>query len=173
MRWYACSNRHIRGGRRGCKPAHNHRSLAGGIGNGTPPGGWQEAAELIPMQEAQQLVKASGFQAAARSTGLASTATRTEGWVPLLIYAGICTCADQGGAHKQHTAQHGACYIQQNQCCLPAYLCCPWLQHGLDMQNVSKAAVQVGRSCAGLTACVVIHHSATSAWKLPLTSAYC
>ncbi len=32
---------------------------------GTPPVGWQEAAELIPMQEAQQLVKASGLQALA------------------------------------------------------------------------------------------------------------
>jgi hypothetical protein len=137
---------------------HNHRSLAGGMRNRYTPGGWQEAADLIPMQEAQQLVKASGLQVAARSTGLTSTAMKTEGWVPLLIYAGICTCTSQGFAHKQHTAQHGACYMQQNECCLPAYLTlCPWLQHGLDMRNGSKAAVQVAGTCAGLTACVVIH----------------
>jgi hypothetical protein len=105
---------------------------------GNSPGGWQGAAELIPMQEAQQLVKASGLQAAARSIGLTSTAIKTDGWVRLLIYAGICTCTDQGGAHKQHTAQHGECYMQQNECCLPAYLCCPWLQHGLDMRMSAR-----------------------------------
>ncbi len=55
------------------------------MGTGNPPGGWQEAAELIPMQEAQQLVKASGFQASARSIGLTSTAIKTDRWVPLLI----------------------------------------------------------------------------------------